>query len=180
MCGCADFCYLQHELHTDPVLDQPHDQVCLALEHSVVLPGQRVRVFDGEMQVRSRAVTNKRVWFTYVTCSARSGSVSKSFKIITPQPAGYRQTIVVVCGIIFIWNALYLFICVLDWPGRGSSSTRWALPVFFFSYGERGVQQDASCFQLIFHNPVQFLSGEKATKKPPSAIYLYIYISVYI
>lgn len=52
------FHYLQHELHADAVLNQPHNQVCLALEHFVVLPGQRVGVFDGEMQVWSRAATN--------------------------------------------------------------------------------------------------------------------------
>lgn len=42
---------LQHELHADSVLYQPHHQVGLALEHLVVLPGQRVRVLDGEVKV---------------------------------------------------------------------------------------------------------------------------------
>lgn len=42
---------LQHELHADSVLYQPHHQVGLALEHLVVLPGQGVRVLDGEVKV---------------------------------------------------------------------------------------------------------------------------------
>lgn len=50
--------HLQHELHTDAVLNQPHDQVCLALEHFVVVPGERVWVFDRKMQVWGRAETN--------------------------------------------------------------------------------------------------------------------------
>lgn len=41
--------HLQHELHADSVLDQSHHQVSLALEHLVVLPGQRVGVLDGEV-----------------------------------------------------------------------------------------------------------------------------------
>lgn len=44
---------LQHELHADPVLYEPHHQVGLTLEHPVVLPGQRVRVSDGEVEVGS-------------------------------------------------------------------------------------------------------------------------------
>lgn len=42
---------LQHELHADPVLDQPHHQVGLALEHLVVLPGERVGMLNGEVEV---------------------------------------------------------------------------------------------------------------------------------
>ena len=48
MLGVSD---LQHELHADPVLDQPHHQVGLTLEHLVVLPGQSVGVLDGEVKV---------------------------------------------------------------------------------------------------------------------------------
>ena len=44
-------CHLQHELHADPVLYQPHHQVGLTLEHLVVLPGQSVGVLDGEVEV---------------------------------------------------------------------------------------------------------------------------------
>lgn len=45
---------LQHELHADPVFYQSHHQVGLALEHLVVLPGQRVWVLDGEVKVGGR------------------------------------------------------------------------------------------------------------------------------
>lgn len=44
---------LQHKLHADSVFDQSHHQVSFTLEHLVVLPGQRVGVLDGEVQVRS-------------------------------------------------------------------------------------------------------------------------------
>lgn len=44
---------LEHELHADPVFNQPHHQVSFTLEHLVVLPGQRVGVLDGEVEVRS-------------------------------------------------------------------------------------------------------------------------------
>lgn len=52
--------HLQHELHADPVLYQPHHQVGLTLEHLVVLPGQSVRVLDGEVKVGSWAVGGKK------------------------------------------------------------------------------------------------------------------------
>lgn len=45
---------LQHELHADSVFYQSHHQVGFALEHLVVLPRQRVRVLDGEVQVWGR------------------------------------------------------------------------------------------------------------------------------
>lgn len=44
---------LQHELHADSVFYEPHHQVGFTLEHLVVLPGQRVRVLDGEVKVGS-------------------------------------------------------------------------------------------------------------------------------
>lgn len=44
---------LQHELHADPVFYQPHHQVCLTLEHLVILPRQCVGVFNGEVKVGS-------------------------------------------------------------------------------------------------------------------------------
>lgn len=43
--------HLQHELHADPVFYQPHHQVGFTLEHLVVLPGQSVGVFTGEVEV---------------------------------------------------------------------------------------------------------------------------------
>ncbi len=53
--------HLQHELHADSVLYQPHHQVRLTLEHLVVLPGQRVGVLDGEVKVWSGTV-EKNIW----------------------------------------------------------------------------------------------------------------------
>lgn len=58
---------LQHELHADPVFYQPHHQVGLTLEHLVVLPGQSVGVFDGEVKVGGW--TEEKESLVSVSCS---------------------------------------------------------------------------------------------------------------
>lgn len=82
-----EFYYLQHELHTDAVLDQPHDQVSLTLEHPVVFPGQCVWVFDREMQVWGRAET-KHTYFIFHTLP-RSGWVEP---LTAAAPTNSRQS----------------------------------------------------------------------------------------
>ena len=69
---------LQHELHADPVLYQPHHQVGFTLEHLVVFPGHRVGVLDREVKVWSWTKERKKVQCELQNYSSNIKSVCRN------------------------------------------------------------------------------------------------------
>lgn len=74
---------LQHELHADPVFNQPHHQVGLTLKHLVVLPGQRVGVLDGEVKVGCRTGKNN-IWSVCATVAVNETTQTETKRYTCP------------------------------------------------------------------------------------------------